>query len=119
MEDITKTALKKGETEAERGSILDMISGLTAEQWESLFDLAKAVGEVIHPGDDTETAALSEDSGNEEIVEDLIDLATAALEYATADEEQKAEGILLPAKTVELPTKGLETVTLLRKDENE
>ena len=117
VEDITKTALKKGETEAERGSILDMISGLTAEQWESLFDLAKAVGEVIHPGDDTETAALSEDSGNEEIVEDLIDLATAALEYATADEEQKAEGILLPAKTVELPTKGLETVTLLQKDE--
>ena len=93
------------EAETEPQSILDTVSDLTPEQWETILEIGSAVKELIRP-DQAEDAADKADD-NDARIEELLDLGLALLEYATADEEERAEGVLLPAKTQELPTEGL------------
>ena len=99
------------EAETEPQSILDTVSDLTPEQWETIMEIGSAVKELIRP-DQAEDAADKADD-NDARIEELLDLGLALLEYATADEEERAEGVLLPAKTQELPTEGLEKTKLL------
>ena len=114
-DEITALAAGKAETEAEQESILDLISSLTPEQWESLFDIAMAVGEVAHPDQSGADEKQSESSGPENLTEDLLDLAVSVLEYTAAGKEGQKEGLLLPAKTQQLPTEGLEKVSLVQR----
>ena len=107
-----RKAMITEETEPEPVSILDAISGITEEQWETLFDIVMAVKEVVEPGSGDEAVT---DAGKEDLFGQLLDLGVAAADYIRADEEEKAEGLLLPAKTKELPTEGLEKVGLIQE----
>lgn len=100
----------------EQKNVLDLVSGLTEEQWESLFDLLQAVRDMVLPGsareEDTETETETSKMG--QIFGNVLNLAVSAAAYSMADEEEKKEGLLLPAKTQYLPTEGLEKVQLMK-----
>ena len=113
-DEITALAAGKAETEAEQESILDLISSLTPDQWESLFDITMAVGEVIHPDQSEADEKQSASSGREHLTEDLLDLAVSALQLAAAGKEEQGE-VLFPARTQQLPAEGLEKVTLVQR----
>ena len=113
-DEITALAAGKAETEAEQESILDLISSLTPDQWESLFDITMAVGEVVHPDQSEANEKQSKSSGREHLTEDLLDLAVSALQLAAAGKEEQGE-VLFPARTQQLPAEGLEKVTLVQR----
>ena len=108
---LDKMATSSGEIEVEMEPLLDVITSLTPEQWEALSDLAGAIKDVIHPDKKTETQSVEKS----EIAEELLDLALALMKYKAADEETQKEGLLLPTKTQELPTEGLEKVKLQKE----
>ena len=91
-------------------SVLETLSGLTPQQWETLFNLARAVYEAVHPDKSAGDGAASES-----IMDNLLGLGLAVMEYVNADEEERSEGLLFPAKTQELSSKGLEEVKLLKE----
>ena len=112
---LTESDAGKEETEAEQKSILDLVSSLTPEQWESLFDMAMAAREAVRPDQSGEAEKKSEAAGQEQLMEDLLNLALSALEYVALSEEEQEEGLLLPAKTQQLPAEGLEKVSLVQR----
>ena len=115
VEQMQKEAAGGGETEAEteKASLVGTLTSITPEQWETLFEVALAVYDAIHPDQSGET---KEDASLQELLfEDILDIGLALMDYAGADEEEKADGLLLPARTQELPTEGLDQIRL-RKD---
>ena len=112
--DIPGTDTDSAEEESGAGtiaeSVLETLSGLTPQQWETLFNLARAVYEAVHPDKSAGDGAASES-----IMDNLLGLGLAVMEYVNADEEERSEGLLFPAKTQELSSKGLEEVKLLKE----
>ena len=111
-EELVRMGTGAEETGAETKSVLDLIGSLTLEQFGTLIDLAGAIRDVIYTDEDEEQSA--EESN---LAGDILELAAALLEYRSADEETKKEGLLFPTRTQELPTEGLEKVKLVKNED--
>lgn len=103
------------ETEMSPDSILDALSNITPEEWAILTEAASAVEEMVHGSGEEEAQSETEEKEISAEDNDLVEYALALLEYVSADEKTREMGLMLPAKTEELPTEGLEKLTLVKE----